>query len=166
MKRLFLALFLIGSSLVFSQNTDNNEKKIKGLNYDPRPITSVKHNIEELPLDIRNSCKSFFESVIQKKFDNAFNEISKNSYISQKEDQMKLLVNQTKQAFSLYGDMKSFDFVNCEKGTDNYYKVRYLGNHIDFPTRWVFNFYNSPKYGWIVLNIKFDDLPDFLFSAD
>ena len=165
MKFIVFSILFFSCSLVYSQ--DNlNDNKLKLPNYDPRPISSVKQNIEDLPLEIKKSINNFFKEVISKNVEKAYEELTKNSFITTKADQYKLLIDQTKSSFKLYGEIISFDFVNSEKATPGYYKVRYLANHAEYPTRWIFTYYNSPKFGWIVLNIKFDDLPDFLFTGD
>ena len=165
MKFIVFSILLFSYALVYSQD-NQNENKSKLPNYDPRPISSVKQNIEDLPLEIKKSINNFFKEVISKNVEKAYEELTKNSFITTKPDQYKLLIDQTKSSFKLYGEINSFDFVNSEKATPGYYKVRYLANHTEYPTRWIFTFYNSPKFGWIVLNIKFDDLPDFLFTGD
>jgi hypothetical protein len=66
----------------------------------------------------------------------------------------------------LYGQIRAYEPVSSDIVSESYIRIRYLAYHTDFPMRWIFTFYKSPKLGWIVVNIRFDDLSDFFFKED
>ncbi|MFA6570085.1 MAG: hypothetical protein WCT77_02500, partial [Bacteroidota bacterium] len=71
---------------------------------------------------------------------------------------------QTKKSIQLYGPIKGYEPVSSEIVTESLVRLRYFSLHTDFPMRWIFTFYKSPSRGWIVINIKFDDLSETFFT--
>ncbi len=126
--------------------------------------TGEGNSIANVPKEIQASCTAFFKLLVTAEVDKAFVTILKNSPIGKKEDQIKNLIEQTKKSFKLYGNMQGYEPVNSEQVTESLLRVRYLSIHPDMPMRWIITFYNSPSRGWIVINIKFDDLSEFFFT--
>jgi hypothetical protein len=48
--------------------------------------------------------------------------------------------------------------VDFKRAGTSYYRLKIIGLHQKFPTRWEINFYRSPDLGLIVTNFKFDDI--------
>jgi hypothetical protein len=152
---LFL-LSLILAEFAFSQ--ENSLIKSSG--------KSSKNDFREIPPDLRTRCSSFFETIITLDYDKAFTNLLKDSPLNKKTEQVKNLIEQSKRAVTMYGKLKNFEAVNAEFVTDSYIRVRYLALQTEYPLRWVFTFYKSPQYGWVVTNIKFDDLSESFFSDE
>ncbi|MCX6147149.1 MAG: hypothetical protein NTW25_07850 [Candidatus Kapabacteria bacterium] len=117
----------------------------------------------DIPAELKQRTTKFFNQLLDDKVNQAFEEMMLNSPINKKTEEMKSLIKQTKRAFELYGKLLSYEPVSNEVITGSFMRVRYLGLHSRYPMRWVFTFYKSPDQGWIITNVKFDDLSDFLF---
>ncbi len=125
-----------------------------------------KIGILGVPQDVLDKCKTFFDKIIDGKIEKAFEDLIGNSPLKKKTDEIEKLIAETKRANTLYGAIRSYEPINSEIVTESFIRVRYLAYHTDFPMRWVFTFYKSPKLGWIIVNIRFDDLSEFFFKED
>ncbi|MCX7908089.1 MAG: hypothetical protein N2560_01025 [Ignavibacteria bacterium] len=125
-----------------------------------------KIGILGVPQEILDKCHAFFDNIIANKIEKAFDDLIGNSPLKKKTDEIQKLITETKRANTLYGTIRSYEPINSEIVTESFIRVRYLAYHTDFPMRWVFTFYKSPKLGWIVVNIRFDDLSEFFFKED
>ncbi len=150
-----LALFLLVITIADAQE---DQLKRSGINY-PESFSMV-------PPEIKEKCSRFFDIVMNNEYQKAFEMLLKNSPIIKKSDDLANLVKQTERAARMYGEMKGYEPVSAEKATDSYIRVRYLGIHPDMPMRWIITFYKSPKRGWMVSNVRFDDLTDYFFSDE
>ncbi|MEJ5286254.1 MAG: hypothetical protein CH6_2431 [Candidatus Kapaibacterium sp.] len=119
-----------------------------------------------VPQDVLDKCQNFFDKIIEGKIEKAFDDFIGNSPLKKKNEEIQKLISETKRANNLYGTIRSYEPINAEIVTESFIRVRYLAYHTDFPMRWVFTFYKSPKLGWIVVNIRFDDLSEFFFKED
>ena len=123
-------------------------------------------NIEfkDIDKEVTRAVDNFFTKVIKDDLKNGFDELLKNSVIALKRDDVENLRKQTERSMEIYGKILSFEFVNAERVTDSYLRVRYIGLHSNYPMRWVFTFYRSPDKGWIITNVKFDDMSEYFFT--
>jgi hypothetical protein len=117
-----------------------------------------------IPPAIDKKIDRFFNTMIEGETVLAFREFLRNSPIAEKEDEIGNLIKETKRSFELYGKLLSFEPVEAEYVTPSYMRLKYLGLNEDYPTRWMMTFYKSPAKGWMVTNIKFDDLAEYFFS--
>ena len=122
------------------------------------------NSLANVPKEIQSNCTAFFKFLVNSEVDKAFETILKNSPIAKKDEQIKNLIEQTKKSFKLYGNMQGFEPVNYEQASESLLRVRYISIHPDIPMRWIITYYNSPSRGWIVINIKFDDLAEYFFT--
>ncbi len=125
-----------------------------------------KPSFEGIPMELIEKCSTFFEIAIKEDFEKAIKILMKNSPINKKAADMENLVAETKRAVILYGKITGFEPVSSEIATPSYIRLRYISIHPDNPMRWVFTFYKSPTRGWIINNVRFDDLTEFLFSDE
>ncbi len=116
------------------------------------------------PDKVIQSCNAFFKTLIEGKTEEAFNQILKDSPIKDKKDKVKELIEQTRLANSTYGLAMSYEQVSSEAATESLIKLQYITLHEKYPMRWIFTFYKSPKLGWIVVSLRFDDMSEFLFT--
>lgn len=119
-----------------------------------------------IPKELKEKCDNFFDVLLKSGVEKAFKDLLRESPISNKKEQVDNLISQTKKANSLYGMIKGYEPISSEIAALSLIRLRYLGLHPDSPTRWVFTFYNSPTRGWMIVNIKFDDLSEYLFSDE
>jgi hypothetical protein len=151
---IILLLLLFNLSLI-SQNQQQEK---------PSSLQVQKDKKAEPPIEIQSKCATFFKTLIASYIEKAYDDILINSPIKKNKEQIQNLIDQTKYAINLYGQMKGFEYVNSETITPSYLRLRYLSLHSNFPMRWIFTYYNSPELGWIIVNLKFDDLTDKFFS--
>lgn len=126
-----------------------------------RPSNEVMPGV---PDEIIIRTNDFFDDVVASEVNDAYDRLLANSPIAQKKEDLKSLKIETWRSFDLYGELKGYEPVNAEIVTPSYIRLRYLGLHSRFPMRWIFTYYRSPDKGWIVTNIKFDDLSEFFFE--
>ncbi len=149
---LFLSLILISGS-AFAQSGGEAS-------------ASMKQQFIGVPNDLIDKTSDFFENIRKLEVVKAFNGILRNSPLAEKKEARKQLISQTKKAMEIYGNLKSYEAVSSETITGSYIRLRFLGLHENYPMRWIFTFYKSPKLGWIITNIKFDDLSEFYFTDE
>jgi hypothetical protein len=117
-----------------------------------------------LPEVIEKKINMFFDTIIEGETVLAFRELMRNSPLKEKEDEIGNLISETKKSFELYGKLLGYEAVEAEYITGSYMRLKYLGLNEKYPTRWMITFYKSPSQGWMVTNIKFDDLAEYFFS--
>ncbi len=127
---------------------------------------SKKVTILGVPQEVLDKIQIFFDNIIANKIEKAFQDLIGDSPLKKKKDELEKLMTETKRANLIYGSIKSYEPINSDIVSESFIRVRYLAYHTDFPMRWVFTFYKSPKLGWIVVNIRFDDLSEFFFKED
>ncbi|ROL59689.1 hypothetical protein D9V87_04480 [Bacteroidetes/Chlorobi group bacterium MS-B_bin-24] len=125
-----------------------------------------KVSVLGVPQVVLDKIHMFFDNIIANKIEKAFDELIGESPLKKKTDEIQKLITETKRANTIYGAIKSYEPINSDIVSESFMRVRYLAYHTDFPMRWVFTFYKSPKLGWIVVNIRFDDLSEFFFKED
>lgn len=113
---------------------------------------------------INQKTSDFFKMLIDGKAEQAFKQILKDSPIREKKERIDELLEQTRRANLVYGPPMSYELVGSESVTESLVRLRYIALHEKFPMRWLFTYYKSPKLGWIIVNIRFDDLSEYLFS--
>lgn len=115
---------------------------------------------------IVEDCDAFFGALSRSEIDGAYRTLLKNSPISRKKEEIDGLIRETKRSITLYGQITGYEPVSAEKVSESMARLRFIGLNEKYPMRWIITFYKSPKYGWIVINVKFDDLSEFFFSDD
>lgn len=135
-------------------------------NVQKTPVFLNGSKSNNVPQELITRCDKFFKLLVNTDIDDAYNELLMNSPIIKKEEQLYNLKSQTLKAMKIYGQFTGYELVNSEFASESLIRIRYLGLHADFPMRWIITFYKSPKYGWIAVNVKLDDLTEFLFSDE
>lgn len=131
----------------------------------PRP-GGLSSQFLNVPQELQTKCDNFFDLLSRNEFKVAFDNLLENSPFKNKQDQVSNLIEQTKQAVVLYGKIKGGEPVSSEVACPSLVRLRYLGIQSNYPMRWIFTFYNSPKSGWIVVNVKLDDMSEYFFSDE
>lgn len=161
---LILLILVVGFIQLYSQENPppkiikslivNNEKDMR-----PQSVLNV-------PQEVKDKCVQFFELLVSSEIKTAFERLLQKSPISKREKEVKNLIEQTEKANELYGKLKGYEAVNSESPAPSYIRMRYITLHTDTPMRWLLTFYKSPELGWIIVNVKFDDLADFFFKDE
>lgn len=126
---------------------------------DPAKINldSVIETFDVLPTDVSKKCTNFFKSLMTEAASKAYNDLLDGSPIKINDDKVKNQVVKTLEAIELYGKVEGFEQIGADEISSSFMKVKYLSLHLYNPLLWTFTFYNSPKNGWIVLNMKLTD---------
>ena len=121
---------------------------------------------KKVPQELKVKTSKFFNHLLDSNVTEAYKELMDGSFLVAQNDKLTTLENQTHRAFEIYGLIKGFEPVNAEEITKSFVRLRYIGLHTKFPMRWIFTFYKSPTAGWIVTNVKFDDLTEYYFTDE
>ena len=151
-----IILFCILFAFTFSTAQDGGLQKARKLAGGVETYVSV-------PSELQERVTKFFKKIIKKNIKEGYEELLEKSPIKGKTEEMSNLIKQTFLSYDFYGEMQGYEPVNAEVVTESYMRLRYLGLYDKYPIRWVFTFYKSPENGWIVTNVKFDDLSEFFF---
>ncbi len=154
MKKYIIIFAFLFTIPIFSQNPEEGTALIK-------PEISSAYNIDK---DAEAKVMQFFNGLMSNEIEDAYKSFLKNSPLRAKKDDMSKLIKETGRAKKFYGKLAGFEFVSAEKVTDSYIRLRYLGVCENYPMRWVFTMYRSPKKGWIVTKILFDDMSEYYFE--
>jgi hypothetical protein len=119
-----------------------------------------------VPKELHAQCATFFKTLILNNVDEAFENFLRQSPLLTKKEQFQRLTDQTKRAIKLYGQAQGYERVDDEYITESLVRLRYISLHDDLPMRWIFTFYKSPKRGWIIVNMRFDDEAEFFFKDE
>ena len=149
-------VLIVFVSLAYSQG---NELPSSG-------IKNTSQTFKKLPPVLKKKTSEFFNSLLDSNVNEAYNNLMDGSPLARKTEELKSLIAQTHRAFEIYGLIRGYEPVNSEHITPSFIRVRHLGLHTRFPMRWIFTFYKSPDKGWIITNVKFDDLTEFYFSDE
>lgn len=157
MKNIIIVSFLLFffSNFLFAQGDELQSSMRGGVD-----------NYKKVPQELKLKTSKFFNFLLDSNVTDAYNELMKGSFLVAQNDKMTALINQTHKAFEIYGLIKGYEPVNAEEITKSFVRIRYIGLHTRFPMRWIFTFYKSPSAGWILTNIKFDDLTEYYFSDE
>ena len=111
-----------------------------------------------LPDDIKNKLDKFFDQLVRKDYKKGLEDLLINSPISRKDDDFANILKELQKSINYYGDIKGYEIVDFKTAGTSYHKVKMIGLHQKFPTRWEISFYRSPDLGLIVTNVKYDDI--------
>ncbi len=151
----FLLTFLTLSNGLYSQGDELQSS------------TGVKSDsYKKVPQELKIKTSKFFNFLLDSNVTAAYDELMKNSFLVAQSDKVNTLMNQTHRAFEIYGLIKGYEPVSAEEVSKSFLRLRYIGLHTKFPMRWIFTFYKSPTAGWVITNVKFDDLTEYYFTDD
>jgi hypothetical protein len=122
--------------------------------------------LANVPVDIEKRCGEFLKKMKNKNMKEAYQEILEQSPILEKKDQISNLIRAAEQSIKFYGEMMDFQPVSSEIVTTSLLRVRYIALHETYPMRFVFTWYKAPQLGWIIINLKYDDLSESFFSDE
>jgi hypothetical protein len=161
MKKIIIAIIFLSFSYIgFSQQVAKPLEPISPVetidNSTPN-IDGVVSIYDVLPTVVSNKCTAFFKSLMTEAANKAYNDLLDGSPIKINDDKVKNQVIKTVEAIELYGKIEGYELIGSDEISTSYLKVKYLSLHAYNPLLWTFTFYNSPKNGWIVLNMKLTD---------
>jgi hypothetical protein len=107
----------------------------------------------------------FFDSLAKNLIDDAYVNLTRGSKIADRPEELGNLKQKTREAISLFGDIKGFEVIeNKAVGTTlRRYTIVSFGR--DFPLRWRFYFYHVDK-AWRLIDLHVDDRLNAIFAED
>ncbi len=132
----------------------------------PKSSTTVKYYDPTVPSELHSRLGEFFKLVLKDEVDLVYKNLLDRSPLARKKDELDKLMAQTERATEVYGRIQGFESVDAEVASTSLIKLRYIGLYSRYPLRWIFTFYKSPEFGWIITNVKFDDQSDYFFRGD
>ncbi|MDC1068743.1 hypothetical protein OAQ99_06265 [Candidatus Kapabacteria bacterium] len=157
-------IILISSVLILHCFAFSQGDKLPGSSF--KPNSSVLNKQIQIPPELKAKTNQFFNNLLDSNVAKAYEDLMRGSFLAKRDEKLKTLINQTHRAFEIYGPLQGFELVNGDEVTSSFIRVRYLGKHSRFPMRWIFTFYKSPVDGWIITNVKFDDLSELFFGDE
>jgi hypothetical protein len=115
------------------------------------------------PKIIRDNIAGFFNLLIEHDYEKAYQEILAKSPLLNDKQNLDRLIKETSKIEEFYGKLTQYEYFKTESITKSYIRISCLGLCDKHPMRWIFTYYNSPDTGWLVTNIKFDDLTENYF---
>ena len=116
------------------------------------------------PEEIQKSITTFFNFLKQQKVDEAYELILTNTRIRGREDDVKALKKQTREAIATYGPMLGFEMIEQRRVGMSLMQIVCLSWSENFPLRWRFSYYR-PGDRWRLLDIFVDDKIGELFDT-
>ena len=156
--RIIVFLFLVLTAGFTSYAQDDKYSTIKE--------QETSFQFINIPKSLTDKVNSFFDELKQNSIKSAYEKLLASSPLRHKDEQVNILIEQTKKAIVLYGNTFGCEAVSSETASPSLIRLRYLGLNATFPMRWIFTFYNSPQNGWVVVNVKIDDMCEYFFSDD
>lgn len=156
--RKYLILLALPFFIGVTYAQDDNSANVK------KPETSFQ--FINIPKTLTDKVDAFFNELKQNSIQSAYDKLLVSSPLKHKDEQVRTLIEQTKKAIVLYGNTYGGEAVSSETASPSLIRLRYLGLNAAFPMRWIFTFYNSPQNGWVVVNVKIDDMCEYFFSDD
>lgn len=115
------------------------------------------------PKIVRDNITDFFSLLIEHNYEKAYQQILAKSPLLNDKQNLDKLIKETSKIEEFYGKLTQYECFKTEFVTKSYIRISYLGLCTKHPIRWIFTYYNSPESGWLVTNIKFDDLTENYF---
>ncbi|MBI4026152.1 MAG: hypothetical protein HY360_14290 [Verrucomicrobia bacterium] len=116
------------------------------------------------PEEVQKAISAFFNFLKESKIDEAYEVVLTNTKIKGREDEVKGLKKQTKDAIVTYGPILGFELVEQRRVGTSLLQVICLSWSENFPLRWRFTYYR-PGDKWRLLDIFVDDKVGELFET-
>lgn len=107
----------------------------------------------ELPEKIVNR---FFGYLQRKDVDTAYDQLTRNTKIAERPEDVKTLKAKTKEAISVFGAMSGYEVVSTKQVGERLTRYTVVSLGKEFPLRWRFYFY-KPAEAWKLIDMRVDD---------
>ncbi len=116
------------------------------------------------PEEIQKAVTTFFNQLKEQRIDEAYDTILVNTRIKGREEDVKGLKKQTREAIATYGPVLGFEIVEQRRVGLSMLQLICLSWSENFPLRWRFTYYR-PGDRWRLLDIFVDDKVGELFDT-
>jgi hypothetical protein len=113
----------------------------------------------------RDKIVAFFESLMKGDVEGSYRNMVSKSLIQGKPKELSVLISQTKNALTVYGDIFDYKHLETECKGESLCISRYVSLCKNYPMLWSFIFYENQE-GWILLNISFNDDIKSIFNRE
>ena len=107
----------------------------------------------EMPEKIVNR---FFGYLQRKDVDTAYDQLTRNTKIAERADDVKTLKAKTKEAINVFGVMSGYEVVSTKQVGERLTRYTVVSLGKEFPLRWRFYFY-KPADAWKLIDMRVDD---------
>jgi hypothetical protein len=107
----------------------------------------------EMPEKIVNR---FFGYLQRKDVDTAYDQLTRNTKIAERAEDVKTLKAKTKEAISVFGAMSGYEVVSKKEVGERLVRYTIVSLGKEFPLRWRFYFY-KPADSWKLIDMRVDD---------
>ncbi len=114
-------------------------------------------------LGVRKQIDDFFAAIENHQIDAAYDQLTKDTKIGERSDDITTLKSKTQQAIQLFGDLQGHEIVDVKNVGAHLLRVTFLSLGKDFPLRWRFYYYRSGD-AWKLIDIRVDDRLADLFG--
>ena len=120
---------------------------------------------EALKVDtpVRKQIDDFFVAIESHQIDAAYDQLTKDTKIAERADDIATLKSKTQQAVHLFGDVQGHEIVDVKNVGARLMRVTFLSLGKEFPLRWRFYYYRSSE-DWKLIDIRVDDRLADLFG--
>jgi hypothetical protein len=112
----------------------------------------------EVPLDAgaTKTIEDFFAALQKKKIDAAYEQLTKNTKIGEKPEEVMALKTKTEQAIKMFGEIQGAEKLTVNLVGGHLMSATYLSLGKELPLRWRFYFYKSGE-AWKLVDLRVDD---------
>lgn len=100
--------------------------------------------------------QTFFDALQKKQIDLAYEQLTKNTKIGEKPEEVTSLKTKTEQAIKLFGEIQGAEKLTVNAVGDHLLSATYLSLGRELPLRWRFYFYKSGDV-WKLIDLRVDD---------
>ena len=125
-----------------------------------KPAAALDPTKTDYPTD---AVAAFFSHLQQGGIDAAYENLTKNSRIAEKPEDMRALKQKTKEAIEVFGAIQGYELVESKKVGTRLLRRTYISLGKEFPLRWRVYFYLSND-AWCLVDLRVDDRLTGLFE--
>ncbi len=151
MWRFFFSILLLSSILCAEDKAPRAVREIGSAHAFHLPLTPLP-----APAELKGNLDGFFAGLIEGNAQKAYDALVKAQPLSEREEELKFMINMTQQALTLYGKSTGSELVDTKSAGARLMTITYLTFHQKAPLRWKVICY-KPQTAWILIDVVFDD---------
>lgn len=150
---LILALTLLGGVLPGQAEPQAPIPTTKDL--DPRPFARRHNGVAPLPA-VKTRVEAFLTQLTKNEINKGFETLLEGTRLSAREENVKVLIDKTQQATSLYGKITDYEVIDTYQIGTRLLITTYLTALQVQPLRWRFVYYKANE-SWQLIDLRVDD---------
>jgi hypothetical protein len=150
MWRYFVSILVL-SGILFADERPRAVREVGSARPFHLPLTPLP-----APPELKGNLDAFFAGMNEGNAAKAYDGLVKGQPLSEREEELKFMVNMTQQALTLYGKSTGSELVDTKSAGARLITITYLTFHPKAPLRWKVICY-KPQNSWILIDVVFDD---------